>query len=212
MHGSGVFISLEGIDGCGKSSIISYLNSCLPAAEVVNIREPGGTIISESIRNMLLNDERSQDMAAETEALLYAAARSQVVKQVIKPALSQGKLVLADRFIDSTIAYQGFGRSLSIPFLKDMNDFCTGGLRPDLTILLDLEPEQSYGYKKAGVPDRIEREGLAFQRKVREGYLQLAADEPNRIVTVDAARDFSAVSQSVWGHVHRLMYEYRRKI
>ncbi len=203
MYQKGCFISFEGIDGCGKSSIIAHLNTKLNTDRTVNIREPGGTKISEDIRYMLLND-KNNDMEPETEALLYAAARSQVVKQIIKPALSQGKVVLADRFIDSTIAYQGYGRGLGLQYLKVLNDFCTGGLRPDLTILLDLEPEQSYGYKKGLAPDRIEREGLGFQRLVREGYLQLAAAEPQRIIKIDAAQDFCRVTALVMQHIQRV--------
>ncbi len=203
MYHKGFFISFEGIDGCGKSSIIAYLNTKLNTQNLINIREPGGTILSEDIRYMLLN-EKNKDMAPETEALLYAAARSQVVKQIIKPALVKGKMVLADRFIDSTMAYQGYGRGLDLKYLKMLNDFCTGGLSPDLTILLDLEPELSYGYKKGLAPDRIESEGLGFQRLVRKGYLQLAADEPQRIVKIDAAQEFSVVGEEVLNHIQRL--------
>ncbi len=204
MYHKGLFISFEGIDGCGKSSIIAYLNTRLNTEHIVNIREPGGTVISEDIRYMLLN-EKNKDMALETEALLYAAARSQVVKQIIKPALTQGKVVLADRYIDSTMAYQGYGRGLDLQYLKVLNDFCTGGLKPDLTMLLDLEPEQSYGYKKGLAPDRIESEGLGFQRLVRDGYLQLAAAEPDRIVKIDAAQDFSLVTSLVMQHIQRVV-------
>jgi len=204
MYHKGFFISFEGIDGCGKSSIIAYLNTILNITTTVNIREPGGTIISEDIRYMLLNN-KNNDMASETEALLYAAARSQVVKQVIIPALAQGKMVLADRFTDSTIAYQGYGRGLDLNYLKVLNDFCTGGLSPDLTFLLDLEPEQSYGYKKGLAPDRIESEGLEFQRLVRNGYLQMAAAEPDRIIRIDAAQEFSKVREVVLNHIQRVV-------
>ncbi len=207
MYHKGFFISFEGIDGCGKSSIIAYLNTKLNTNNTVNIREPGGTLISEDIRAMLL-DDKHKDMAPETEALLYAAARSQVVKQVIKPALAQGKVVLADRFIDSTIAYQGYGRGLDLKYLQVLNDFCTGGLSPDLTILLDLEPEQSYGYKKGLAPDRIESEGLEFQRLVRNGYLQLAASEPGRIIKIDAAQEVSIVRELVLKHIQRVVGKY----
>ncbi|NLO20960.1 MAG: dTMP kinase [Syntrophomonadaceae bacterium] len=209
MDDKGLFISLEGIDGCGKSSIIAYLNSKLDPDQLVNIREPGGTVLSEIIRDMLLNDECNYNMEVETEALLYAAARSQVVTQVIKPALLQGKMVLADRFIDSTIAYQGYGRGLDIPYLQAMNRFCTGGLKPHLTILLDLEPELSYSSRKSQAPDRIEREGMDFQKRVRWGYLQLAAAEPNRITIINAAQDFDRVSQLVLVRVQQAIDEQK---
>lgn len=203
MYHKGFFISLEGIDGCGKSSVIAYLNTRLDMQKVVSIREPGGTTISEHIRQLLLN-EQNDDMALETEALLYAAARSQVVKQVIKPALARGKMVLADRFTDSTIAYQGYGRGLDLQYLKNLNDFCTGGLKPDLTILLDLEPEQSYGYKKGRAADRMESEGIGFQRLVRNGYLQMAKAEPDRIIIIDAAQEFIKVTELVWKQIQRI--------
>lgn len=206
MYHKGFFISLEGIDGCGKSSVIAYLNTRLDMQKVVSIREPGGTKISEHIRQLLLN-EQNHDMALETEALLYAAARSQVVKQVIKPALARGQMVLADRFIDSTMAYQGYGRGLDLQYLKNLNDFCTGGLKPDLTILLDLEPEQSYGYKKGRAADRIESEGIGFQRLVRNGYLQMAKAEPDRIIIIDAAQEFVKVSELVWEQIQRINWQ-----
>lgn len=209
MGDKGLLISLEGIDGCGKSSIIAYLSSKLDPNQLVNIREPGGTMLSETIRDMLLNNEGNYSMAAETEALLYAAARSQVVSQVIKPALLQGKVVLADRFIDSTIAYQGYGRGLDIAYLQAMNSFTTRGLKPHLTLLLDLEPERSYSSRKSQAPDRIEREGIDFQKRVRRGYLKLAAAEPNRITIIDAAQDFDTVSGLVLACVLRAIDEQK---
>lgn len=209
MGDKGLLISLEGIDGCGKSSIITYLNSQLGPYKLVNIREPGGTMLSETIRDMLLDEEDNYNIGRETEALLYAAARSQVVSQVIKPALVQGKLVLADRFIDSTIAYQGYGRGLDISYLEAMNNFCTGGLKPDLTILLDLEPELSYSSRKSQAPDRIEREGIGFQKRVRQGYLQLAAGEPHRISIINAAQEFDIVSRLALARVQQVIDDHK---
>lgn len=199
MNKRGHFISFEGIDGCGKTSVISHVSLILRNAGInsINIREPGGTSISEDIRYMLLNDKN--DMDSKTEALLYFAARSQVVKEIIKPALAQGNLVLADRFIDSTIAYQGYGRGLDINILKLLNKFATEGLVPDLTILLDLAPGHSYSSKKGLAPDRIEREGLTFQERVRNGYLELAKADPERIIIINAAQDFEKVVQIVTG-------------
>ena len=148
---------------------------------------------------------------AETEALLYAAARSQVVSQVINLLCSrQG--VLADRFIDSTVAYQGYGRGLDLAYLEAMNNFCTGGLKPHLTILLDLEPEQSYRSRKTQAPDRIEREGIDFQKRVRRGYLELAAAEPHRITIINAAQEFNIVSGLALAQVQRVINEQHLKL
>jgi dTMP kinase len=212
MGNEGLLISLDGIDGCGKSSLIAYLNTKLDPKRLVNIREPGGTVLSEYIRDILLDNESNYNMTAETEALLYAAARSQVVSQVIKPALLQGKVVLADRFIDSTIAYQGYGRGLDLAYLEAMNNFCTGGLKPHLTILLDLEPEQSYSSRKTQAPDRIEREGIDFQKRVRRGYLELAAAEPHRITIINAAQEFNIVSGLALAQVQRVINEQHLKL
>lgn len=200
----GLLVSFEGIDGAGKTSVISYLNQSLPAEQIVNIREPGGTRISEEIRSMLLS-VKNCDIMAETEALLYAAARSQVVKELIRPALEEGKIVLADRFIDSTIAYQGYGRQLDRTFLNHLNQFATGGLKPDLTILLDLDPEQAYFRNKGTTPDRIEIEGKEFLRKVREGYLHIARDEPERVKVINAGQDLDCVFEQVRKHIDDLI-------
>ncbi|MCX5780307.1 MAG: dTMP kinase, partial [Firmicutes bacterium] len=133
MQTRGVFISLEGIDGCGKTTLKEMLLARLGEKyPVIGIREPGGTVISEKIRDMLL-DVRNDGIIGKTEALLYAAARSQLVEEVIRPALTQGKIIIADRYLDSTIAYQGYGRGLELAFLEDLNRICTGGLKPDLT-------------------------------------------------------------------------------
>lgn len=196
MNQKGLLVSFEGIDGAGKTSVISYLNHYLPSGQILNIREPGGTRISEEIRSILLN-VKNDNIMAETEALLYAAARSQVVKELIRPALQEGKIVLADRFIDSTIAYQGYGRRLDRAFLNRLNQFATGGLRPDLTILLDLDPEQAFLRNKGIAPDRIEIEGIGFLNKVREGYLDIAREEPERVKVINAGEDLERVLEQV---------------
>jgi dTMP kinase len=153
--------------------------------EVLSIREPGGNTISEKIRELLL-DAANQRITPRTEALLYAAARSQVVEEVINPALMDGKIVVADRYMDSTIAYQGYGRGLDIKFLQELNQLCTGGLKPHLTLLLDLSSEEAWQRRKKETPDRLEKEGLAFQEKVRQGYLILAEQKKERIKVLDA--------------------------
>jgi len=188
MDTKGIFISLEGIDGCGKTTLKEHLLALMVSNyEVIGIREPGGTLISEKIRDMLL-DVRNDGIIGKTEALLYAAARSQLVEEVIRPALSQGKIVIADRYMDSTIAYQGYGRGLDMKFLEDLNRLCTGGLKPDLTLLLDIDPQEGQSRRKKDVPDRLEKEGIEFQDRIRYGYLKLWEKEPLRIKRLDASR------------------------
>jgi len=175
---------------------------------VLSIREPGGNIISEKIRELLL-DVTNQGITSRTEALLYAAARSQVVEQVISPALKTGKIVLADRYMDSTIAYQGYGRGLELGFLQELNQLCTGGLKPDLTLLLDLTSEEAWHRRKKEIPDRLEKEGLAFQEKVRQGYLVLAEQEKERIKVLDARQAPEKVLQQAIGWLDGIIRSHR---
>lgn len=189
----GTFITLEGIDGCGKTSLLAYLVNHLQEDNLITIREPGGTAVSEKIREILL-DTRNQDLTMKTEAFLYAAARSQLVEEIIQPALQTGGTVIADRYMDSTVAYQGYGRGLELNFIQQLNLLCTGGLKPDLTILLDITPELGWRRRRDGHMDRLEQEGLEFQQRVRLGYLQLAAQERERIIIVDASRPFEQVA------------------
>ncbi|MEA1960562.1 MAG: dTMP kinase [Bacillota bacterium] len=191
----GTFISLEGIDGCGKTTLKNELLSKLGIDyRVLSIREPGGTETSEKIRDLLL-DVRNGGILARTEAMLYATARCQLVEEVILPALEEGKLVIADRFIDSTVAYQGFGRGLDIEFLNNLNQLCTGGVVPDLTLLLDIDPVKAYKRRKGDVLDRLELEGVDFQTRVREGYLELCHQEPERIKCLDASRSVEKLTE-----------------
>lgn len=190
----GIFISLEGIDGSGKTSlnkhIIEYIGTTYNKS-VVTVREPGGTFISEKIRELLL-DIRNEGIIPRTEALLYASARSQVVEEIIRPALACGQVIVADRYLDSTIAYQGYGRGLNLKFLTELNILCTGGIVPDLTLLLDIKPIEARQRRKKDIPDRLEKEGLEFQQRVRKGYLQLAKQE-DRIKIIEASLDLSEV-------------------
>ncbi|SHG41662.1 thymidylate kinase [Thermosyntropha lipolytica DSM 11003] len=188
----GVFISIEGIDGSGKSSIKEGILSFLQDYNPVGVREPGGTFISEKIRELLL-DFKNSSITPRTEAFLYASSRSQLVDEVIRPALEAGKIVVADRYIDSTLAYQGYGRGLDLEFLEMLNQLCTGGLKPDLTILLDIDPEIGIKRRRGKKEDRLEGEGLPFQEKVRAGYLELARREPERIKVIDAGRSLEEV-------------------
>jgi len=165
------------------------------------VREPGGTPIGEEIRALLL-DPRHREMAPRTEMLLFAASRAQLVAEVIAPALARGTLVLCDRFVDASLAYQGVGRGLGVDVVRAVNAAATDGLAPDLTLLLDVEP--AVGLRRARAApagwhggDRLERETLAFHEQVREGFLALARNEPHRIVTIDARGSVAGVHQAI---------------
>jgi len=184
---AGKLITFEGTDGAGKTTQINLLAEDLRnrGRDVLITREPGGTVLSEKIRQLLL-DPASQDMTAETEALLYAAARAQLVSKVIAPALGSGRVVLCDRFVDSSLAYQGYGRGMDQGRLQAINSFALQRVGAFLTIILDLEPD--LGLRRvtgSGQLDRLEQESLSFHRRVREGYLALARLYPCRIKTVD---------------------------
>ncbi len=181
MRIQGMFISLEGIDGSGKTTLKEHLITTMSCNyEILGIREPGGTTISEKIRDMLL-DVRNDGIKDKTEALLYSAARSQLVEEVIRPALDQGKIIIADRFMDSTIAYQGYGRGIDLQFLEDLNRLSTGGLKPDITFLLDIDPIEGQRRRRNDIPDRLEKEGMEFQNRIRNGYLELWKKDSTRI-------------------------------
>lgn len=188
----GRFITIEGPEGAGKTTVARMLRDHLAeriGPEVVLTTDPGGEPISDRIRDILLHD--SQFVCLEAELFLFLASRAQTVRSVIEPALKRGAWVISDRFSDSTLAYQGFGRGLDVAWLRGLNDFATGGLRPDLTILLDLPPD--VGLERQKVADRIGGEDLAFHQRVRDGYLVLAREEPQRIIVVDARKNSDEV-------------------
>lgn len=191
----GVFITLEGADGCGKSTQAGLLADALGARgrEVVRLREPGGTPISEKIRALLL-DSANAEMVPEAELLLYEASRAQLTRQVIEPALERGAVVLCDRYYDSTYAYQAGGRGLDETIVRQSNVLGSCGRVPDRTLVLDLDPAIGYARATAGGADRMEAEGLAFQERVRAAYLRLADEEPARVRVVDAAGEKDAVT------------------
>lgn len=200
----GKFITLEGIDGCGKTSLLTYLVEHLQEDHLITLREPGGTVVSEKIRDILL-DRSNQGMTMKTEAFLYAAARSQLVDEIIQPAMEVGHTVIADRYMDSTVAYQGYGRRLEHDFIEQLNRLCTGGLKPDLTILLDVSPELAWKRRQGEEADRLEQEGLEFQQRVRQGYIELAARETERIRTIDASRPFNQVAVEALKEIQKLL-------
>ena len=202
----GKFISLEGIDGCGKTTLKEQLEEYLSGKyEVLIVREPGGTEISEKIRGMLL-DIRNDGMMASTEAFLYAAARSQLVEELIRPALAAGKMVIADRYMDSTIAYQGYGRGLDIEFLQELNLLCTAGLKPDLTLLLDIDPREGQRRRKKDIPDRLEKEGIDFQSRIRSGYLQIQQQEPERIKRLNGEQNIKELCNEALKYIEKILY------
>ena len=197
---SGLFITFEGIEGCGKSTQVAQLQQRLEAAgrTAVVTREPGGTAVSEAIRAIVLNPEH-RELRPITELLLYAAARAQHVDEFIHPALESGAIVLCDRFADSTTAYQGAGRSLNSDLIWRMHQVATRGTWPDLTVLLDLPAEAGLERaRQTGAFDRIEAEPLAFHRAVREEFLRIASQDAKRVQVVDATQPVEAVAAAVW--------------
>ena len=197
----GLFITLEGIEGSGKSTQISHLADLLSQTgrPVLKTREPGGTATAEAIRHILLTASSHEPVTPQAEALLIFAARCQHVTHLIVPALQQGTVVLCDRFSDSTLAYQGFARGLDLQWLRTANEFATGGLTPDLTLLLDLPVSAGLARRRAdrGQQNRLDREAERFHRKVRRGFLTLAAEEPTRMKIVNANRPAKQVQDEI---------------
>ena len=204
---TGAFITLEGVEGCGKSTQAARLRTRLEQSgrDVLLTREPGGPPVAEAIRAILL-DPAHTGMEAVTELLLYEAARAEHVAKTIRPALERGAVVLCDRFADSTTAYQGAGRRLDGAAVRNLHNVATGGLRPDLTLVLDVAP--GVGLQRArdkGPADRIERESLEFHTRVREGFMKLAEEEPNRVHVVDGTGTVGEVAAAVWAHVAQVL-------
>jgi len=193
----GKFITIEGPDGAGKTTQVRKISEYLKSrgVKVLVTREPGGTSLGEKLRELLLALE-GESPVPEAEALIYAASRAQLVTKVIKPALESGFIVLCDRFVDSSLAYQGWARGLGIERLKDINGWFLKDTWPDITIVLDIDPVQSLK-RISGKKDRLENENLAFHRKVREGFLQLKALYPDRIKIVDASQDARHVFKTI---------------
>jgi dTMP kinase len=195
---AGFFVTLEGGEGVGKSTLQATLVERAAAAgrEVVSCREPGGTALSERLRAALFASEDGETDAI-AELLVFEAARAQLVAEVIRPAITRGAIVICDRFADSTVAYQHHGRGLSAETVERVNEIATGGLRPDLTVLLDLDPAE--GARRRGeAGDYLEREDGGFHDRVRAGFLSLAAADPERWVVVDAAQPADEVAEAAW--------------
>lgn len=195
----GIFITMEGPDGSGKTTQIELLKKYLEEKgyDIVIAREPGGTAISEEIRKIILNKE-FKEMNYMTELLLYASARAQLVAQTIKPAIEEGKAVICDRFVDSSAVYQGIGRGLGVDTVYNVNHFALNGIVPKLTILMDLDAEGGIKRKKNQAElDRMEMEDLTFHKRVVEGYRKLAGLYPDRIVSIDATLPIEAIHSMI---------------
>jgi len=203
---AGKLISFEGSEGSGKSTQISRLAARLQASgrEVVSTREPGGTEIGEQIRNIIVHNSKGDEMCAETELLLFTAARAQVVREVIAPALVRGAVVLSDRYLDSSTVYQGIGRNLAADPVSQINRFAIGNVMPDLTLVIDVPTEVGLARirrRASDLPDRMERENIDFYKKIREGYLLLARGLPDRFVVVDGTQTEEVIEKKIWAVV-----------
>lgn len=203
---AGRLISFEGSEGSGKSTQLSLLAAHLKQAgrEVVTTREPGGTEIGEQIRNIIVHNSKGDEMSAETELLLFTAARAQVVREVIAPALARGAVVLTDRYLDSSTVYQGIGRNLAADPVAQINRFAVGNVMPNLTVVIDVPTDVSLArirQRASDLPDRMERQNIDFYKKIREGYLVLARGMPDRFAVFDGTLSQDALSKRIWATV-----------
>ena len=193
-----LFITFEGPDGSGKTTqarlLAEYLES--RGLPVLLTREPGGTAISEQIREVILST-RNQSIGDETEALLYSAARAQIVAELIRPALSEGRIVVCDRYADSTMAYQGYGLGLDLDALRAITRFATGGLVPDLTFYVDVPVAVGLARRHRGETNRLDQKDLAYHARVRDGFLRMAREESQRWVVIDGTRSVAEVQQDI---------------
>jgi len=203
---SGKLISFEGSEGSGKSTQIARLAAHLQkiSRDVVTVREPGGTEIGEQIRNIIVHNSKGEEMCAETELLLFAAARAQLVREVIAPALLKNTIVLSDRYLDSSTVYQGVARNLSMDPVNRINHFAVGNVMPDITVVIDVPTEVSLTrirQRASDLPNRMERENIDFYTKVREGYLVLAKGLPERFVVIDGTLSEDAIEKKIWAAI-----------
>jgi dTMP kinase len=201
----GLFITFEGGEGCGKSTQSRLLLKKLEQQNVpvVLTHEPGGTALGNELRKTLKR-KRGSSVSPQAELFLLAASRAQLVTEVIRPALEEGKIVICDRFTHSTMVYQGYGRGLDFTAINMVNNMATGNLNPDLIIFPDISPEQGLARKRS-LKDRFELEDLSFHRRVREGYLKMAAAEPDRWLVIDASLPKGKIAEIIWDRVSQLL-------
>jgi dTMP kinase len=201
-----LFITFEGGEGSGKSLQTRALQRKLNRLNVpvILIHEPGSTPLGERLTR-LLKWAQSTEISPLTELMLFNASRVQLLDEIIKPALKAGKIVICDRYTDSTIAYQGYGRRIDIDTIRNINDIATGALKPDLTVLLDIPVSEGFARKTGQAPDRFEKEARAFHQRVRKGYLQLAGEEPQRWLVIDAVLPKEKIKQIIWEKVSSLL-------
>ncbi len=205
----GLFITMEGPDGAGKTTQIDLLRDYLSGKgyDIIVCREPGGTPISEAVRQVILNKDFTE-MGNMTELLLYAAARAQLMEEVIRPALLEGKIVICDRFVESSAVYQGIGRNMGIDLVYQVNQFAIGDTVPDLTIMIDLNAEIGISRKKKQTElDRMEREALDFHERVVDGYRQLSQLFPERIYKIDGSRTIEEIHQKIVVQVNKKLHD-----
>lgn len=203
----GIFITIEGPDGSGKSTQIKKLSHYLneKGYNVLFTREPGGTNIGEYIRKIIL-DKRNTKMSYETEALLYAASRAQHVSEKIKPALEKGTIVICDRFVHSSLVYQGIARGIGIEEVNKINQFAIQGIKPDVTLFFDISPEIALKRKRRNNKgDRLEREDILFHKKVYNGYLKLKEMYPNEIISIDATNSINTIFNEIKGVIDSIL-------
>lgn len=213
MRTRGILVSFEGCEGCGKTTQADLLSTRLNDAgcKVVRVREPGGTRTGEVIRGILQHDSTNERIEPETESLLFAASRAQMVRQVVVPALEHGEIVVSDRFVDSAVAYQGYGRQMGADVIATVNRLATGPVVPDITFLLDIAVAegmrrmQDRNVATGTVADRMEREDIAFHERVRAGYLEIAERNRARFVIIDATRDQEDIAGIVWSRVQSMI-------
>lgn len=203
---TGRLISFEGSEGSGKTTQIARLAAHFQKQkrDVISTREPGGTEIGEQIRNIIVHNSKGDEMCAETELLLFGAARAQLVREVIVPALTRGAIVLTDRYLDSSTVYQGIARNLAAGPVNQINRFAVGNVVPDLTVVIDVPERVGLARLKlraTDLPDRMERENIDFYKKVREGYLVLAKGMPERFIVIDGTKSENAIEKKIWTEV-----------
>ncbi len=204
-----MLITFEGIEGSGKSTQVELLNDYLVSKghSVVRTREPGGSLFGEALRKVLL--QQDMNIFPLSELLVFMAMRAQHVEQVILPALQERKIVLCDRFVDATYAYQGYGRSIDLGIIETLNRLVTKGIRPNLTILLDVDVETGLTRKAAhATMDRFEKEALSFHQKIKDAYVKLSQEDPKRFFVVDGKREQSAIQETIRQKVEKLISSY----